>query len=150
MLSNFQIDDLAKEHKIKLNYCSFKDTLPKRKYKTFYGIVNLDSSGTDGSHWLALIIRDGLAFYCDSFGQIYPTEIEAFCRYQQVKHLAYNTKEIQYINDFHCGFYALSLLYFVQHNKGNLYDVVEEYLQMFSKIPKNNLAILKAKFNVLI
>ena len=152
MLSNFQLDDICKQHDIKLNFCSFKSDLnnDKHKYKNYNAIINLASGGL-GSHWLCLIIKDGNAIYSDPFGVIYPTEVLTFCKARKVKHLAYTTDEIQYINDDHCGYYALALLLFVKHNKGNLYDVVEKYLSMYSKNPKDNANILKsylAKYNI--
>lgn len=151
MLSNFEIEDICKKRNIKLNYCNFKDKLPNRKYKSFNGIINLDSSSPydgnpSGSHWTALIIKNRHAFYYDSFGIIYPQEVLNFCKFQNVKHLAYSTKEIQNIDDQHCGYFCIGLLQYVKlhtkHDK-DLYDIVQNYLEIFNEDTKQNTSILE-------
>ena len=153
MLSNEQVEEKCKSRHIKLNFCSFKDYLPTRKYKNFNGIINLQSSMTNGkynvgTHWLGLVIRFDNAFYFDSFGEVAPQEVLSFVKLQQVKHFAYNTKEIQNLNDSHCGWFCIGLLNYLKGStKDNFYQKVDEYLNMFSDDTKLNAKILENYLN---
>jgi len=150
MLSNFQITDICKKHHIPLQYVGYKDLIPKRKLKSYSAIINMDSSNPNdgnpsGSHWIALIKRDKLCYYFDSFGFPAPKEITNYVIYLQPQHYAYNTTQIQNIDDDHCGYYCIGLLLYVKHNykKGsNLYEVVNDYTNLFDSNTDNNKRIL--------
>ena len=147
MLTNDEIENECKKHNIKLNFCNFKDLLPKRKYKFFNGIINLQSSETNGkyncgSHWLGLVIRFDNAFYFDSFGEVPPTEITDFVKLQGLHHFGYNTKEIQNMNSERCGWFCIGLLNYLKGStKDNFYQKVDEYLNLYSTDTKLNDAI---------
>ena len=149
MLSNFEISKITKQHNIKLNYVGYKDLIPAKKYKTFNGIINMDSSdpndigGPSGTHWVSLIIRNNQSIYVDSFGCIEPLEIKEFVNQNGLEHFGYNTTQIQDIKDDHCGYYCIALLLFIKHNKGELYDVVDKFINLFDSNTKKNAKILR-------
>jgi hypothetical protein len=82
MLSNFDLEGLSEHYGFPLNSVVMKDELKSLKPpKNGNYIVNLESSTNgNGSHWLALLIRDKKCFYCDSFGVLPPQEIITFCK----------------------------------------------------------------------
>ena len=68
-LSNLQITDDAK----KLSLDGFRgvflrDTLPKKAKLNECGIINLDSTSGDGTHWVMWFKKGKDKFYFDSFG----------------------------------------------------------------------------------
>ena len=68
-LFNLEIIDAAK----KLSLCAFRgvflrDTLSKKLKLNECGILNLDSSSGDGTHWIMWFKKGKGKFYFDSYG----------------------------------------------------------------------------------
>ena len=136
MLSNYELAHMAKKHKVKLNFCNYKDLMPKYKYGSFNGIINMDSSPPDdgnvaGSHWIVLVIRNGHCFYCDSFGQPPPLEIQLFIKSQNCKHYGINKTTFQHLDSTMCGYFAFGLMLALKRHKGSLYDICDDYISIF-------------------
>ena len=146
MLSNIQIEDLAKKMEIPLETPTYKDQLKttgKFKHNRCY-IVNLhdknDEFGNynEGSHWVCFYVceyKNGkkAGIYFDSYGQPPPTDIKEYVGTE----LPHNTKDIQSLMNNACGFYCLALLHFVTafpKRSGDLYSDVEAFLSLFDDL----------------
>lgn len=84
-----------------------RDQLPKRPRKIESGIINLDSSENQGTHWVAYAKKNDNVEYFDSYGDLRPP----------VEFLTYVGDEIQYnyINyqgshPYNCGHLCLKFL----------------------------------------
>ena len=80
-LSNLEIIDAAK----KLSLCGFRgvflsDSLPKKPKLNECGILNLDSSCGDGTHWVMWFKKGKDKFYFDSYGVQPPSELIAYLK----------------------------------------------------------------------
>ena len=68
-LSQFDITDLIKEFKIpNFKGCDMRDDFPNSLLKNECGILNLDVSSGNGTHWTTWIKNNNIYFYADSFG----------------------------------------------------------------------------------
>ena len=142
MLTDGQLIELAKRMDIPLERVCFKDELKDQplKYNVGY-IINLenalDENGdqNEGSHWTAFTVRkyknDKIEpIYFDSYGKPPPEEVKLFVD----KHLPFTTKDIQSLMGNVCGYYCLAFLYWIYSFKdrsGNLYEDVENFLDLF-------------------
>jgi hypothetical protein len=125
MLSNFDLEQLAKKYDVKLNAVSSKDTIPHPLENGWY-IINLQNLGEgSGTHWVSLLYDKNESVYFDSFGVIYPLDVacsvkhtlkpETYIPPQELKNAIriYNQKQIQHLtNDNNCGLYCISLMCF--------------------------------------
>jgi hypothetical protein len=152
MLSNFDIEALSEHYGFPLNSVVMKDELKSLKsVKNGNYIVNLESSNAgNGTHWMALIVRDKKFCYCDSFGILPPQGVITFCKRIPKSHLAYNDFAFQDIRTETCGFHGVGLLIHIYKNPNeDLYDAFSDYVKMFSYDTKKNNTILKAYFRKL-
>ena len=106
-LSNLEISDAVK----KLQIPSFRgvfvrDMLPSKPNKNESGILNLDRSSGDGTHWTAWYRRKNKNFYFDSYGIQPPRELE---RYLNGK-IFYSTEKVQPRGEVFCGHLCLYVL----------------------------------------
>ena len=104
MLTNFEIDELAKKMRIDecIEGCFYKDELIYEKIKPnkawIVNLANSDDDDNDGTHWCVLYnqINDKTKkldwIWFDSYGVIYPNEILQFTKQ---KHIPYNKKQLQ-------------------------------------------------------
>jgi hypothetical protein len=75
-LSNIQIIDKCREIKIKnFKGIFMRDELKGRTSENECFILNHDISSNNGTHWTCLFVKNGIAFYFDSFGLDPPLEI---------------------------------------------------------------------------
>ena len=122
-LSNLEIIDAAK----KLSLYEFRgvflrDTLPTKTKLNEFGILNLDSSSGDGTHWVMWFKKGKDKFYFDSYGVRPPSELIAFLKAP----IFYNRARIQQNGEVFCGhlcLFSLKLLSF-----GNNLHAVINYL----------------------
>ncbi len=141
MLTNYDLIDICRRNQIHLNSVIMKDTLKSlNKSKNMKLIVNLQSSSQgDGTHWLVLIIKGSNCLYFDSFGVIPCKEIIRFCK---GKRLGYSAYIIQDINSTQCGLYCIALLHFMQYNKGDFFELFNDFINLFVSNTKVNDKIL--------
>jgi hypothetical protein len=122
-LSNFELLDAVK----KLNISDFRgvflrDTLPKKPKKKECGILNLDVSSGNGTHWVAWYKNGNEKYYFDSYGIQPPTEIKEYLKRGPI---FYNTEQIQPINQVFCGHLCLYII--KQLSKGkHLQNVIND------------------------
>ena len=99
-LSNLEIIDLAK----KLSLYGFRgvflrDALPKKAELNDCGILNIDSSSDDGTHWVTWFKEGKNKFYFDSYG-VQPTgDLIAYL----MSPIFYNIKRVQQNGEVFCG-----------------------------------------------
>jgi hypothetical protein len=145
-LSNVEIEDLAYKMKIPLVFCDFKSALAETKlqYNKSY-IINMEDEfdpetgeRNGGSHYTCFQVnkyKNGKVegIYFDSFGVIYPTEVEDFCKIK----LPYSTKNIQSITNSACGWYCLAFLHFINSapvRSGDLYTDASQFTELFEDL----------------
>ena len=106
-LSNFEIIDAAKRLSIpKFRGVFLRDTLPRRPLKKECGILNLDDSGGNGTHWVAWYKNGEDKYYFDSFGIQPPKELVNYLK----SDIYYNTEQIQQRDQVFCGHLCLYVL----------------------------------------
>lgn len=143
-ISNVELLQTAERLKLKLDAVISSTQLADMKIKKSMNlIINLDAVGGRGSHWVALVIDGGLAFYFDSFGAEPDRYVQQFCRKNKL-HLAMNTYTIQNMESTQCGLFCLALLKYIQTEKVmthvrpefdarhyRLYELSNDFVNMF-------------------
>lgn len=152
MLSNIQVQDLAKRMGIRLEGVFFKSQLKEMKMKPNVAyIINLedefDENGepNDGSHYTCFQYnkypkkdcRDEYAYF-DSYGVAPPDEVLEFCG---VKEMPYNLIDVQSLMADCCGFFCLAFLYYINvfpHRTMDFYRDCEHFTSLFNDLNKTN------------
>ena len=95
------------------------DELPKKPLKNECGIVNLESSKLEGSHWCCWWKHGEDKYYFDSYGILPSKQIVKYLK----SPINYSTFQLQTFNDSTCGEWCLYMLN--ELNKGNDYkDII--------------------------
>ncbi len=166
MLTNLQIEELAIKMKVPLEYCGFKNLLPKKIKTNKAYIINMDDDVckdtgivSGGTHWTSFIVmeypngkKEGM--YFDSYGTPPPEVVKERLMDNFKMKVPYNTKDIQSLMNEACGWYCLAFQHFInayQNRSKNLYWDVEEFLSLFEDLNesvdfKKNEYILKMFF----
>lgn len=87
------------------------DCLPtiSDKSKTFGLVVNTDSSDRSGTHWLAVVVQNGICHYFDSFGGLPKVKtIHQFC--EQFTSCFFNREKHQNMHEVTCGAYCVFVI----------------------------------------
>ena len=95
-LSNLVIIDAAKM--LSMNGFSgvfLRDTLPTKTKLNECGILNLDSSSGDGTHWVMWFKKGNDKFYFDSYGVQPPSELISYLK----SPIFYNSERVQQIGE---------------------------------------------------
>lgn len=112
-MSNFDLIDAASALAIKnFRGVFMRDQLPKQPKRVETGIINLDNSSGEGTHWVAYAIDPRGIVYFDSYGLAPPRE---FMRYITTRNhsvpIFYSTLPTQQLNDPPiCGREVLNVL----------------------------------------
>ena len=104
-----------------------KDQLPKQSNNIETGIINLDNSSGEGTHWVAYAIDPRGIVYFDSYGLAPPKE---FMRYIKTKEfpIFYSTLPTQQLNDPPiCGREVLNVLTEISSSQKPPHLIVNEY-----------------------
>ena len=106
-LSNLEIIYAAK----KLSLDGFtgvflRDTLPNKTKLNERGILNLDSSSGDGTHWVMWFKKCKNKFYFDSYGLQPPSELIDYLK----SPIFYNSERVQQNGGVFCGHLCLFTL----------------------------------------
>jgi len=109
-LSNLDIERLVKDLKIKhFRGVFMKDEVPKKINEIECGIINLENSYQEGSHWTAYYKNKDKKYYFDSYGD--PPPPKELFRYLGSKNLVYNNWRFKnYDNPPICGHLCLRVL----------------------------------------
>ena len=129
-LSNFDIMKIVQYLNIpEFRGVYMRDQLPAIPKIKESGIVNLNTSAENGSHWVAYYKDGAKRLYFDSFGQITPLEIQKYLKTkkefeEQAPVIARNTDIVQKPNTNICGHLCIYVL--DNLNKGKNYsDVIQ-------------------------
>lgn len=127
------------------------DTLPKNINRFENGIINLDTSDGDATHWVCYYNTPKSKYieYFDPFGEYKYDDIqlgdsiipEIIKRYLDTsgKKIKYNSSFLQHPLSVKCGYFCMK--YIIERNKGNsMYDVLYSFTQEPSK--KNEKLVL--------
>lgn len=164
MLTDSQLEELAKRMSIPLEGIYFKNELPSLKTNVAY-IINLQDSETDdgeqndGTHWTYLQVREYPngkiePFYFDPYGVEPPEVVKQKVRGKFKKYLPYNKNDIQSLMNEACGYYCLALGHYLnafKYRTGNLLTDADNFIDMFDDLNhsidwKKNEYILKQFF----
>ena len=106
-LSNVEIDDAVKRLNIpNFRGCYCINMLPKIQHRVESGILNLDNSRGDGTHWTAWYTSVGIKIYFDSYGLVPPEELIDYLK----QPIYCNTDCIQPKDTVVCGHLCLYVL----------------------------------------
>ena len=95
MITNFDLEKLAKFYKLPLVSICMKNELPPKPEEGCY-IVNMQSSSAgSGTHWVAFFLLKNIFYYFDSFGAPPPVEIIDFIKKKKGSHLLFNNFIVQ-------------------------------------------------------
>lgn len=94
-----------------------RDSLPKSPKKVECGIVNLDSSKNNGTHWVAYVKNNSYCEYFNSYGDLSPPlELK---KYFKKYDIYYNYDTYQKFNTVNCGHLCLKYLKKYWYNRLN-------------------------------
>ena len=101
-------------------------------------IVNTDTSGGSGEHWLALILHKDECFYFDSFGL--PILEEQLIRYLEPHYdlVFYSDVCIQHLESINCGKFCIAFIKYV-NSKLEYYNFLSCFNQL--NLRKNDMII---------
>ena len=151
MLSNFDIEEISNHFNIQI-VIVMKDELKNIHPSSYQNyIINLQSSDKgNGTHWMALKIKNKQCVYFDSYGYLPPEEIITFCKRIKGSHLSYNTKQIQDLSAITCGFFSIAFLLFLQIDSSlPLYKRSSNFSNLFDINTKDNNGKLQRLFRLL-
>ena len=120
-----------------------KDDMPKKIQCNESGIVNLENSDSNGSHWVAYFNDPNcrIVEYFDSYGIMPPPLIESYLKTSK-KSLVHNKVQYQHMTSILCGWYCL--LFINERFHGTRpYDI---FYKILSLDPRSNEQILKKYF----
>ena len=83
-----------------------RNTLPKKAKLNECGILNLDSSYGDGTHWVMWFKKGKDTLYFDSYGVQPPSELIAYLE----SPIFYNSERVQQNSEVFCGHLCLFAL----------------------------------------
>ncbi len=88
-----------------------RDMLPKQIKKRECGVINLDTVGGKGTHWVCYFNgpTEKYVEYFDSYGLSPPEEVKKYLLASR-KQIIYNTSEIQSRDSELCGYYCISYI----------------------------------------
>lgn len=128
--TNIDLEWLAKNNNINLDYVIYKDEISKIPYRSNLSIIiNMASTNHSGTHWTSLYTFRDMILYFDSFG-VYPEfEIEQWASTKSkagnlvaggalknnIKKIVYNDYVIQHLTDTDCGQLCLLFLGLIQN-----------------------------------
>lgn len=94
-----------------------RDNLPKHPKSVECGIVNLDSSKNNGTHWVAYVKNKNYCEYFNSYGDLQPPlELKKYlCNHN----IFYNYSRYQKFNTVNCGHLCLKYLRNYWYNRLN-------------------------------
>lgn len=150
ILSNFDILDLCKHLNIPLVDVLNKNILPSHKIKGLW-VINLDDAPGIGTHWTCFSTIPKNVFYFDSYGAPPPIEVDKYIKRTTGKKKYFvNRIQLQAISATYCGWFAVAVLYLMQHLQGsvakrfdkitdwlnseNLHDNYDKLLSFFQKV----------------
>lgn len=148
MLTDHQVEELAKRMQVPLEGCYFKDELPSKLIYNKVYIINLEDSETEdgqqnqGTHWTMAYVRETpngklQPIYFDPYGCPPPENVKKIIEKQCNMKCPYTTKDIQSLMNNACGFYCLAISHFIcasKYRSNDLYTDVDEFMDIFDDL----------------
>ena len=106
-LTNFELEDAV--YKLSIPHWRgifMRDNLPQKPHKNECGILNLDDTNGNGTHWVAWLKKGNLKYYFDSYGIQPPLELVNYLG----NDIYYSTEQIQQRGTVVCGHLCLYVL----------------------------------------
>ena len=125
-VSNLKIIDAAKRQSL-YGFRGVFYTLPKKEKLNECGILNLDSSSGDDTHWVMWFKKGKDNFYFDGYRVKPPSELIAYLR----SLILYNSERVQQNGEVFCGHLCLFVL--KQLSLRNNLQAVINYLISYNK-----------------
>jgi hypothetical protein len=142
MLTNFDLEKIAKNYDVKLIGIYSKNELDNLQIENGNYIINLDDD--IGSHWTALNINKNKGIYFDSFGCMPPQNVISFVKQKPNIKFGYNNFIIQDLESEKCGFYCIAFLLFLNRSKNkDIYKATNDFIELFKDNTLENDEILK-------
>ena len=144
MLTNDDLEKIAKNYDVKLKGIFMKDKLTNLPIEDGNYIINMDNSTGIGTHWTALFVSENKAIYFDSFGCVPPQNVIDFVKQRKNIKLGYNNFIMQDLESEKCGFYCIAFLLFLNRSKNkDIYKATNDFIKMFHNDTLENDEILK-------
>jgi len=106
-LTNLEILDAVRKLEIhRFRGVFLRDNLPVEPKRMECGVLNLDDTSGNGTHWVAWYGDNGKNYYFDSYGIQSPNELKRYLR----SPIFYNTEQIQPKQEVFCGHLCLYVL----------------------------------------
>ena len=121
MLTNDDLEKIAKNYDVKLKGIFMKNELDKLRIEDGNYIINMDNSTGIGTHWTAFLINKNKGIYFDSFGCFPPQNVIDFVKQKSNIRFGYNNFIMQDLESEKCGFYCIAFLLFL--NQSNKQDI---------------------------
>lgn len=86
-----------------------RDTLPAKPSAVECGVMNLDDSDGNGTHWVAWLCSKAFSVYFDSYGVDMPDAMMKYLRQHRGKLLA-SDGAIQSADTVTCGYYCVDFI----------------------------------------
>jgi len=153
MLTNVDIEGLAKRMNIPLAFVGFKDDLPRTIKPNQYYIINLEDAEMEsgkqnsGSHWTGFQVRahgNGSkpeAMYFDSYGAPPPQDVKKSVEYSYPgTKVNYTKKDIQALMNQACGWYQLAYAHFINSSflkNERLQEATMDFLGLFDDLDES-------------
>lgn len=109
MTTNIDLERMAAEKNIKLDYIIYKDEIFKLPYSDNAVIINMSNSTESGTHWVSIRCYNNEIIYFDPFGIEPPTDIINYAIEHNIPKIVYNDYIVEDIHGINCG--QLSLLF---------------------------------------
>lgn len=139
--NNLELMEIMQDLNMDLVGIFMKDTLPD-KLKAGNYIVNLNSEGEIGSHWVCFKVIGKNVYYFDSFGG-YPVQSVMDTSEQNKMKVFYSTKQYQHIDSELCGWFCVAFFHLTKTVKNkDMGDKLIEFDNLFKTNTKLNDKIL--------
>jgi hypothetical protein len=141
--TNKQLIQMASMMSIELNNVLFKDQFDVENVYIGRYILNLASSGSQGTHWCAFYkINEDQTLYMDPYGIIAPETLQdLFRKEKEDDTVFYNTLQIQDYHSKLCGLFCLLFLYVITHDQGNVTNRIKYFNSLFNTKSKKDLVL---------
>lgn len=128
-LTNYDIIQICKHLKIKLNGIFMKDEL-HGPLKAGNYIMNLQNHNQSGSHWTCFIKKKNTIYYFDSYG-IVPPQNQIDLIHREGYNILYNKEQIQDLDSDLCGWWCIAFLLFNKLNPNSSSMNKFKFVDMF-------------------
>ncbi len=129
-LTNYEIIQFCSMNKIPLEgiYMRNQQPLPRLENNKCY-VINIDSLGHDGTHWVCVLIRKNRGIYFDSYGFHLPKELTIWIHSHSdvIKEFKRSNMLIQPIKSVACGYYVCLFMYEVMKQNKSFYDFIYQF-----------------------